>query len=78
MNQSPAATSATNGATPKNAPPAVATILPPRSKRMNTGRAWPTIAAAPASTPARWPATSVAESAGANPFAMSSSTTGSP
>jgi len=68
----------TTGATPRNAPPQVATTFPPRAKRRNSGRQWPSIAAPPASTPARWPTKSVASSAGAKPFATSSAITGAP
>ena len=68
----------TTGATPRNAPPHVATTLPPRCHLRNSGRQCPSIAAPPASTPARCETTSVATSAGTNPFAVSSTTTGSP
>ena len=44
--QTPAPIPPTIGATPRNAPPVVATIFPPRWKPMNSGRQWPSIAAA--------------------------------
>ena len=53
---------ATSGASASVTPPAVATVLPPFWKRRNSGRQWPSIAAAPArmptvSPPIRTPAT---------------------
>jgi len=74
----PAPRPPTSGATPRKAPPAVATIFPPRLNPRNSGREWPSIAAAPASTPPPWPTSSVATSAGTKPFAVSSSTAGTP
>ena len=50
---------------------------PSRSLR-KSGRAWPTIAPAPASTPASGETVSENTSAGTNPFAVSSRTTGTP
>ena len=76
--QTTAATPPTSGATPRNAPPAVATIFPPRRKPRNKGRQWPSIAAAPARTPLPWPTRTVAAYAGTNPFAVSSRTAGIP
>src|SRR5439155_1517092 len=68
----------TTGATPRKAPPQVATIFPPRCQRKKSGRQCPSIAAAPASTPVRWDTVIVATNAGTNPFAVSKRTTGSP
>jgi len=59
-------------------PPVVATTFPPRWNPMNMGRQCPSIAAPPASVPASFDSTSVATSAGAKPFRVSSRTTGSP
>src|SRR5207253_7159839 len=68
----------TTGATPRKAPPQVATIFPPRCQRRKSGRQCPSIAAPPARTPTRCDTTIVATSAGTNPFAVSRKTTGSP
>ena len=51
--QSTAQISPATGATPRNVPPAVATVFPPFSKRSQSGRQWPSMAAPPARTPAR-------------------------
>ena len=69
---------AASGASAKVAPPAVATIFPPFSKRRKTGRAWPIIAAAAASTPISAPPAQSPSDAAAKPFARSSSATGMP
>ena len=76
--QTPAPMPPTIGATPRNAPPVVATILPPFRKRRKRGRKWPSIAAAPVSTPTPWPAIFVATSAGTKPLAVSRKTAGRP
>ncbi len=76
--QTPAPAAPTSGATPRNAPPAVATIFPPRWKRRKIGRACPSIAAAPASTPLPCPTTTVAANAGTKPLATSRKAAGSP
>jgi len=74
------ALTATSGATAKKTPPQVATIFPPFSKRRKIGRQWPSIAAAPAQTPARWcgETKSIPSIAGMKPFSTSSRTTGIP
>jgi hypothetical protein len=56
----------------------VATIFPPLAKPRKIGLQCPSIAAAPASAPARWPTTRVAASAGAKPFATFRSATVKP
>ena len=76
--QTPAPAAPTSGATPRNAPPAVATIFPPFWKPRKIGRQCPSIAAAPASTPLPCPTSTVAANAGAKPFAVSRSAAGSP
>ena len=70
--------SAGSGATPMKAPPPVATIFPPFLKPRKIGRACPSIAASPASTPASVPTYCVARNAGKNPLATSSTVTTSP
>ena len=69
---------AASGASASVAPPAVATIFPPFWNRRKTGRAWPNIAAAPASTPISAPPAQSPSDAAAKPFARSSSATGTP
>ena len=71
--------SPSSGATPKSVPAAVATALPPFRKRRKSGRQCPSIAA-PAGERAGQLADERASrgSAGTNPFAMSSRTTGIP
>ena len=71
-------TNAASGASARVAPPAVATIFPPRWKRMNTGRACPIIAAAPARTPMSAPPAQSPSAAAAKPFATSSNATEMP
>ena len=60
------------------APPPVATIFPPFRKRRKSGRACPSIAARPASTPASVLTYIVARKAGTKPLATSSTVTASP
>ena len=69
---------AASGASARVAPPAVATIFPPFSKRRKIGRAWPTIAAEAARTPISAPPAQSPSAAAAKPFARSSSATGMP
>ena len=69
----------TSGATPRNAPPAVATIFPPRWKPRNNGRQCPSIAAAAREhARERSRRRRVARNAGTKPFAMSIAITGTP
>src|SRR5207253_10884665 len=51
ISHTPTPAKPSSGATPRNAPPAVATIFPPFWKARKIGRQCPSIAAAPASTP---------------------------
>ncbi len=72
------APSATSGASPIIIPPVVATALPPFSNLRKIGRACPTIAAKPASTPATSSTSSDATSAGTSPFRTSTTIVGTP
>ena len=71
-------TPAASGARARMTPPAVATIFPPLPNPSQTGRAWPIIAAAPASTPTHSPPTLRPTNAGTKPLATSRSATGTP
>ena len=74
----PAPMPPTIGATPRNAPPVVATTLPPRVNFRKSGRKCPSIAAPPVSTPASCPASFVATNAGTKPFTVSRTTAAIP
>ena len=68
----PAPMPPTSGATPRKAPPAVATIFPPLRKPRKSGRQCPSIAArAREHARRRGPTSFVATSAGTKPFAVS-------